>query len=151
MAEAALKLPEETIPPAIRRFEIPDLQKHGGWIIQRLYKARPSLNERQIMTWLKGCTYSNEYSFLYQEHAVGMAQIVREETLDSRPIVRERFVFAEEGFAPQAAVFYSNWKTWAGHLGAEMMIVEELSDVPHEMIRPHLGRIFERKVLFARL
>jgi hypothetical protein len=138
-------------PPATRRFEIADLAKHGGWILRRLQKARPSLSDAQIMQWLKSVIYSNEHLFLYQEHGCALAQTVREETLENKPIVRERFVFAEEGHAEGAAEFYEHFLQWAKNQGVSTIIVEEMTDVPHEAIKEKLGRLFERKQVFARV
>ena len=138
-------------PPAVRRFEIADLSKHGGWIIKRLRQARPTLSDPQVMAWLKGIIYSSEFLFLYQEHGCACAQTVREETLGGAPVVRERFVFAEEGFQHEAASFYGEFLQWAKNQGVTTMIVEEMSDVPHDMIKERLGRLFERKQVFARI
>jgi hypothetical protein len=137
--------------PAVRRFEIADLNKHGGWIMKRLQQARPTLSDVQIMSWLKGVIYSQEFMFLYQEHGCGLAQTVREETLEGKPVVRERFVFAEEGYAEQAAEFYTSFLQWAKNQGVTTMLVEEMTDVPHDLIKEKLGRLFERKQIFARL
>ena len=103
------------------------------------------------MTWLKSLIYSNEYLFLYQEHGCACAQTVKEETLDGKPIVRERFVFAEEGHTAEAASFYSEFLQWAKNQGVTTILVEEMTDVPHDMIKERLGRLFERKQIFARL
>jgi hypothetical protein len=138
-------------PPATRRFEIADLQRHGGWIMRRLQKARPTLSEPQIMQWLRSVIYSNEHLFLYQEHGCALAQTVREETLDGRPMVRERFVFAEEGHAEGAAEFYGHFLQWAKNQGVSIILVEEMTDVPHDAIKEKLGRLFERKQVFARV
>jgi hypothetical protein len=138
-------------PAATRRFEIADLNKHGGWIIRRLQKARPSLSEPQIMQWLKSMIYSNEHLFLYQEHGCALAQTVREETLDGRPVVRERFVFAEEGHTEAAAEFYGQFLQWAKNQQVTTIVVEEMTDVPHDLIKEKLGRLFERKQVFARV
>lgn len=138
-------------PPVTRRFEIADLNKHGGWIIRRLQKARPSLSDPQIMQWLKSMIYSNEHLFLYQEHGCALAQTVREETLAGTPVVKERFVFAEEGHADAAAEFYGQFLQWAKNQGVTTIVVEEMTDVPHDLIKEKLGRLFERKQVFARL
>jgi hypothetical protein len=137
--------------PAVRRFEIADLNKHGGWILKRLQQARPTLSDAQVMQWLRGVIYSKEFMFLYQEHGCALAQTVREETLEGTPIVRERFVFAEEGHATEAAEFYTSFLQWAKNQGVTTILVEEMTDVPHDLIKERLGRLFERKQVFARL
>jgi hypothetical protein len=134
-----------------RRFGMADIQKHGGWIMKRLQKVRPHLSDAHILTWLKGIIGSNEYLFLYQDHGVALCQAMREETLDPRLIVRERFVFAEEGHEREAAEFYANFVNWAKAQRADTLIVEEMTDVPHDLIKEKVGRVFERKQFFARL
>jgi hypothetical protein len=153
LAQAGTKLPNrpEPIENAIRRFGTADLAKHGGWIMRRLQKVRPDLNDRAMFTWLNGLIESNEHLFLYQEHAVALAQVMREEMLAGKPVVRERFVFAEEGHEDAAAELYTEIMAWAKNLGAETAIVEEMTDVPHELIKAKVGRVFERTQKYARV
>jgi hypothetical protein len=138
-------------PPVTRRFDIADLNKHGGWILKRIQQARPTLSDPQIMQWLKSIIYSNEFLFLYQEHGCALAQTVREETLAGTPVVKERFVFAEEGHTEGAAEFYTHILWWAKNQGVATIVVEEMTDVPHDAIKEKLGRLFERKQVFARV
>jgi hypothetical protein len=136
----------------VRRFELPDLDRHGGWMIKRLLTAYPHLNERQLAGWLRALIYNNEFLFLYQEHSVALAQTIRPDTLTPRTMVYEKFVWAQSpDYISEAAFFYDRIKVWAQQQDAEQIIVEEQTDVPHEMIREHVGRILERKILYARL
>lgn len=138
--------------PAPRPFSQADLQTHGGWILQRLLKALPALNERQMAGWLSSAIYSNEHLFLCQEHSVAMAQVFRVAGLEGKPVVRERFVFAMPGYEDEASYFYLDFRRWALSFGADVMVVEEMTDVPHDTIREILdGRLFERKEIFVRL
>ena len=153
---------EKALPPlpvrevsAIRRFEIPDLARHGGWLMGRLTKAYPHLTDREIQGWLRALIYNNECRFLYQENSVGMAQVVLNHTMTPRPVITERFVFAENKDDPahvaQAANFYDEFARWAKNKSADTILVEELSDVPHELIKERLGRLFTRQQTFARV
>jgi hypothetical protein len=154
LAQEGTKVPnrsQEPIPNAIRRFTLADLSQHGAWIAQRLMKLRPELTDRQLRTWLTNLIESNAHLFLYQPHAVALAEVVREESLAGKPVVRERFVFMQEGHDAEAAEFYVEFMRWAGSLGAEQVIVEEMTDVPHELVRAKVGRVFERKQFFARV
>lgn len=136
----------------VRRFELPDLDRHGIWIVKRLLAAYPHLNERQLAGWLRGLIYSNEFLFLFQEHSVALAHAMRPDILTPRVMVYEKFVWAQTPeYVPEAALFYARIKTWAQQQDAEQIIVEEQTDVPHEMIREHLGRINERRIMFARV
>lgn len=137
----------------IRRFEIPDLDRHGRWIMRRLLKTYTHLNEQQMQGWLRGLIYSPEYLFLYQPHAVAMAQLLRPNPLDPKSVVWERFVFAEEGHVEEAASFYSEFQRWAKSQNptVEVIIVNEMTDVPQEMIKDRIGRLFSRQQWFVRL
>jgi len=152
MAEPALKLVSPA--PVIRKFDTADLSKHGGWIIPRMMKSFPHLNERGAATFLQNINYNNEYLFLYSETGVAVAQVMSAHSLDMSPIVYERFVWVEDrenqGQIKVAAEFYTEFYRWAKTLGATVIIVEENTDVPHDMIKEKLGRIFTRQQQFAR-
>lgn len=140
--------------PAVSRFEIGDLSRHGGWLIPRLVTAL-ELPEQRLGGWLRSAIDSNEYLFLAQENSVALAQVQSANGLADKPIVRERFVLIQdvESVAQQkeAADFYDNFRQWAKRLGAEIILVEELSNVPAEMIKEKLGRIYSRQQQFARI
>ena len=157
MAASAEKVlpaaPREVAP--IRRFEIPDLSRHGGWLMGRLTAAYPYLTDRELQGWLRGLIYNPECLFLYQDNSVGMAQVVLNYTLTPKPVIYERFVFAEDKtnqtHLEQAADFYVEFERWAKNKSVETILVEELTDVPHEMIKDRLGRLFTRQQVFARV
>ncbi len=140
--------------PAIRRFSLADLSSHGPWLVPRLVTAL-ELPEQRIAGWLRGMLDSNEFLFLYQPHSVALAEMQRANGLADKPIVRERFVLAENPdditHVREAAGFYDEFKRWAKNLGAEIVIVEEFSNVPHDAIKEKLGRIFTRTQQFARV
>src|SRR5262245_33210807 len=171
MAQAATvtKGPEFVIERANpRRFELPDLDRHGGWLVERLARAffktaqsenalpAGQTNSSQLASFLKGVVYSNEFHFLYLDHAVGLAQIDPGGSLSALPVVRERFVFVQnpedKDQLDHAADFYQHFARWGRFQGAAAMIVEEMSDVPHDLIRERLGlRLFNKNQVFARL
>lgn len=151
-AEAAAKH-QDVPPPAgnMRRFQLPDLDRHGRWLVERLSKAYPHRTERELMGWLRGLLYSNEFMFLYQDHAVALAVMTRAHPLEQKPIVQEMFVFAKEGHDREAVAFYGEFVRWAKNMGVETIIVEAMSDVSHDAIKEKMGRLFTRQVVFARL
>ena len=155
MAVAALKEPVVEITPAVRRFSTADLSQHGGWIMKRLDERFPGHTERYFAGWLNGLIYSNECLFLYQEHGVALAQVVNTFSLELKPVVQERFVWAENPenvlHVNAAAHFYDNFAQWATSMQIEKIIVEEQSDVPHEKIKEHLGRLYTAQLTFARV
>ena len=94
MAVATLK--ESVITGTVRRFELPDLYQHGGWIKTRLLTKFPHLNEVSIIGWLKSALYDHSSLFLYQEHSVALAQTLKLHTLEPAPVVHERFVWCKD-------------------------------------------------------
>ena len=141
-------------PLRIRRFEPADLAH--SWISKRLVAAFPQFaNEVVAQGWLRSLIFANEYHFLYANHAVGLFQVISGNILRPRPMVIEHFVWVESKSDPQqladGAQFYVSAHVWATHLNAEVMIVEEMSDIPHDMIKDKIGRIFIRQQQFARL
>lgn len=145
-----------TKPLHMRRFELPDLDRHAKWMLPRLIQSYPHLNERSAAQWLTSMLYNNEYKFLFQEHGVACAQVVSAHTLSPKPMVHERFVWIEDRKNAKqqldASFFYEEFYHWAKLLGADPMIVEEATDVPHDMIKARLGgRIFTREQKFARV
>ena len=150
MAEAALKtLIEPT--PTLRRFALPDLSTHGTWLLPRLEQSFPHLNQRFILGWIRNLLYDNANLFLYQDHSVALFQLTSVYSLAPKPEIIERFVFCQEGFQKEASNFYEEVGRWAKSQGVEKVWVEELSDVPHEMIKDKIGRIFQRQQQFARV
>ena len=151
---AALKL-VETPAPAIRRFNSADLTKHGAWILPRLIQAYPHLNDRAAATFLQNIMWNNEYLLLYSETGVALAQIMLAHSLDAKPIIYERFVWVEnredKNQIKHASEFYTEILRWAKTQSAEVIIVEENTDIPHDMIKEKLGRIFTRQQQFARI
>lgn len=150
-------MPEIHIPKLnVRRFELPDLSKHGGWLLKRLLTHYPHLaNEQVAAGFLRGLLYNNEYNFLYADHAVGLFQVISGTVLRPKPMLIEHFVWVEnredKAQVADAAQFYTHAHVWATHLNADVMIVEECSDVPHDAIKEKLGRLFVRQQQFARV
>jgi hypothetical protein len=153
MAEPALKL----VSPAsvIRRFDTADLSKHGAWIVPRMIQVFPHMNERAVATFLQSIVWNNEYLLLYSDNGVALAQVMSAHSLDAKPIVYERFVWVEnkedKEQIKQAAEFYTEFYRWAKSQAVEVIIVEENTDVPHDMIKEKLGRVFTRQQQFARV
>jgi hypothetical protein len=138
--------------PTIRRFGVADLSSHAKWVLPRILAAYPHLNERSAAGWLRSLSDSSEHLFLLQPHAVALAQLERANTLAPNPIIRERFVLAEnEEYIARAAEFYDEFVRWARNLGAKTLIVEELTDVPHEMIEKRVGTIRNLPQKFVRV
>jgi hypothetical protein len=135
----------------IRRFTQGDLSLHGQWILRRILQANPQQTERSLIGWLRNLNFDNASLFLATDNGVALFQVTSVFTLAHKPIIIERFVFAMEGHAVECAEFYVEAAKWAKSQSIEQIIVEELSDIPHEMIRDKLGRLFTRQQIFARI
>lgn len=148
-------VPATESAPETRRFQRPDLDRHGGWLLDRLATAYPHIQRGQLGGWLSGLIYNNECAFLYQPNAVGLAQVERANTLMPMPVIRERFVFARSAeFIDEAAWMYVEFERWAKHQGAEVIIVREgLTDVSADQIRAKFNnrRIFTREQTFLKV
>jgi hypothetical protein len=156
MPMTAVAETQKVEPTAVRRFELADISQHGGWLIPRLIRQYPHLNQRTAMGFLNNILYNAEFHFCYAPHAAGLAQLERAHTLNARAIVREKFVWVADSKNPdhlaEAVAFYDDFIEWGRRCDAEAMIVEEASDVPHEMVRQKFDkRIFVREQKFVRL
>src|SRR5579864_7199026 len=96
MAEALKVTPAPLVLHAeVRRFDLPDIDRHGSWFLPRFLKEFPHLNERAAIGFIKAVLYSNEFLFLFQEKAVALFQSVGSGGLEPQEIVWERFVWVE--------------------------------------------------------
>ena len=114
--------------PEIRRFGNADLSRHGKWLLPRLLKAYPHLNERGAASFLQQLSLSNEYLFLYQDNAVALAQVLSTHTLSGKPLVQEHFVWLENPEDKQqqldGAWFYPEFRRWGKSCGCDVMVIE---------------------------
>jgi hypothetical protein len=141
--------PLQTDP--IRRFTQGDLSTHGQWILKRLLKAYPQQTDRSLVGWLRGLNFDNASLFLSSDHGVALFQVTSVFTLSHKPVIIERFVFAMEGHVAECAEFYTEAEKWAKTQSIEQIIVEEMSDIPHDLIKEKLGRLYVKQQTFARV
>lgn len=163
MTATALKAPEVVYTP--RRFGLPDLNDCAGWLIPRLARSWPHLQNQVIMGWFRGIIDSSEYHFVRTDHAVSLSQQVHEKLL-ATPVVREHFTLAfSQEHLDEAVALYAEMKLWAFRLGATEVLLKDhfdekehpdlaaarLTDVPRDLSRPVFGRIFLREIQFAKI
>lgn len=143
------------VPADIRRFGVADLSTHGGWVLKRLMLLFPDMAERFIGGWLNGLIGDNEHLFLYQKHAVALAQVVSVPGLKPGKMIQERFVWVEDKSDKEqlelAADFYDHFVEWGRGMRAERIICCENTDVPKSLIEARIGRLFDTKISHARL
>ncbi len=140
----------------LRRFERPDIERHGAWLVPRFTAAFPHLNSYQAMSFMVNVLYSNEFMFLYQPHGVALAQLLLEQTLQPEPMVWERFVFLEDPkdqrHIAEGVEFYREFERWTRQKQAKLLVVEQCSDVPRDAIKETLGsRILIREMRVAQV
>lgn len=138
-----------------RRFFLPDMDRHP-WIVQRLCETY-KITDRQAIGWLRSLMESSEFCFLYLDNSAALFEVTRQHTLAVKPILTERFVWCKDpedkALHAEACSFYEFAAAWARNKDIDTIIVEENSDVPHEMVREikKLGRVFEKKQWFAKV
>lgn len=144
-----------TVAPPIRKFDTADFSTHGDWILPRMLRVFPHLNERGAATFLQNIVVNNEYLFLFNDEGVALAQVMSGNPLDPKVVIMEKFVWVKDPtdmeMQLRAAEFYACIHRWAKGLGAQAIICEENTDVPHEAIKEKLGRVFTRQQLFSRV
>jgi hypothetical protein len=154
MNDAVLK-EEVHVPAPVRRFEMPDLSQHGPWLMRRFQTKFPDVPDSHIAGYLSGLVYNNEHMFLYQPHAVALAQLVLSPGIKPVKIMQERFVWVEDRNDKEqlenAADFYSEMKLWGKRQNAERIFACEDTDVPKPLIVARLGRLFDATVSHARI
>jgi hypothetical protein len=147
--------PVLTVPAEVRRFDLPDIDRHGSWFLPRFLKEFPHLNERAAIGFIRSCLYDNEYLFLYQDKAVALFQAVASGGFDPAGIVWERFVWVENPSDAEqqraAAMFYPRALKWAQQKGVEVVHVDNSTDVNRELIKTAAGRVFETTQAFLRV
>lgn len=148
-AVAAKEQPVQEV--ACRRFQLPDLDRHGAWLFDRLLKIFPHRTPQDLRGWLRQIMYSNDFLFLYQDHGCALATVLYTNPLIPQGQVYEIFVLSEEGHQSEAVTFYDEFERWARTRGIDVMVVEENSDVPHELIAKRMGRVFEKTTRFAKV
>lgn len=153
--------------PNVRRFNLPDLADKGIWLFGRLRERYPHLQDIQHASWLRGLIDSSEVFFQRTDHAVALAQIVKQ-SLSPKPTVVERFVLLErlpvlsekatdsekaayktatQERQEEAVVLYERMAMWAHQIGADDMEVLCHSDLTRDALQGVLGKISRREVL----
>src|SRR5262245_36530579 len=140
-----------------RRFELPDLNEHGTWLIERLQSVYPGVDVRTLYSKLHSILYSNEFMLLYQPNAVAIAQLVIGNALMPQPVIQVWFCFVKNRETKEqieeAAGFFPDFMRWARNQGCGAVLLPEnldLMDVSPEVAGKAMGgRLFKREQLYA--
>ena len=155
----------EHVVMTARRFGLPDLNDCAGWLVPRLSRAWPHLQNQTIFGWFRGIIDSSEYLFIRTDHAVCLAQQWRDR-LSPMPIVKEHFTLPKSPeYIDEAAFLYTEIKQWAFRIGAYEVHLQQyydekenpdealrrMTDCPRDMVKPAFGRLFLREILVAKI
>jgi hypothetical protein len=143
----------EPEPEQARRFFMPDLDRHAGWLLERMVQAYPHLNTQQAHGWLRSVLGSNEFMIVYLSCGVGLFQSWHP-TLAPQPVIKQHFVWAMDpnnrNQVKACAEIYVELVRWAKRMRITKIIdVEMNTDLPIELVKQKLGRINSREQLYA--
>jgi hypothetical protein len=153
----AEKIAFEIIDPSIHTVsgvDMPQLTDRITWILGRLRDRFPGYQDTHIINWLRTMSGTNgvsNYRFVCTKHAVALSEY-RTEHLTVKPTVIDHFVLIEEGAdVSEGEALYDDMKRWALSIGANEIRVNPKSDVPIEQIEDRIGKITERRVMYAKI
>lgn len=147
--------PVKAEPEQARRFFLPDIDRHAGWLLPRLHLSYPHLSMQQMHGWLRSVLGSNEFMVLYLTHGVALFQSWHP-TLSATPVIKQHFVWACEpenkAYQIECAEFYVMLRQWAKRMAIGRVVDLELNnDVPEKLVREKLGRLNTHTQLVATL
>jgi hypothetical protein len=147
----------EVIDPAshtVSGVDLPQLADRINWIVSRIRDRFPGYQDSHIFNWLRTMSGTNgvsNYRFVCTKHAVSLSEY-RSEHLTIKPTIIDHFVLIEEGAdVSEGEALYDDMKRWALSLGASEIRINPKSDVPIEQIEDRIGKITERKVMYAKI
>lgn len=154
MDKAIPMLPEREKAP-LRRLDPADLNFHAPWLLDRMAAVFNYLDSRQRYGWLNSMIFSPDYMLLFQENAVGCAQLNRAMSLEPVPVVQERFLFVRDPRDKEqvndALGMYDEFMRFGKLHNATTFVLYEKSDIPIELVKKHLGRVFDRQISYVKI
>ena len=126
--------PEKNCLGTIRRFSLADMPDWRPWLIGRFREKWPAISQGSFHGKLNGWSASNEFLFIRNDLAVGLAVMMRD-NVDGRTYVRAIFAFAREG-AEQSSpgeraiiALYRRMREWATSMRATRVYFSGRSDI----------------------
>lgn len=128
-----------------------DLKLLMPWIYERLTDFYRGVSIQMMHNWLSQTMNSNEYLFIRTKRSVGLFAVVRGEL--GLVHAEEKFVLTEEKHEPEGQSLYKAAANWAGNAGLKEIRVENMSDLPRDMIIASLGgsKVYRREQAWIRL
>jgi hypothetical protein len=118
----------------IRRFSLADISDWGPWLLERLREKWPTISDTTFVNKIRGYMGSNEFLFIRNDLAVGLAVVMRD-NMDASPYVRAIFTFARDGAAQSSkgekAInrLYREMEQWATSMRAKRIYFSGRSDI----------------------
>lgn len=128
-----------------------DFGTYAPWLFARMREIRPDLNDRGIASWLSNLCASNECNLVKTRNAVGLAELTRR-PMEHQVQIGVVFIFAKDERVEsmsEAAALYRHFQKWGRGLGASVMDVNGVSDVPLELIERGCGKVKQRRVHYV--
>ncbi len=121
-AAQTIEKPAETVEEVVtvRRFNIPDLEKHGLWLFEKLQEQFKELQlaPTHLTAWIRGAIETNSYYFVCTDKAVGLAQ-ANHRPLTPRPYVDVIFVHSmDQSDISHEPAIYQAMQRWGKGMGA---------------------------------
>lgn len=133
------------LAPSVHRFSQANLTTHG-WMLERLVSKYPSKNEIGWANFIRSLSFRNDCLAIVQQHSIALAEVVQTDSLSGKKVCYERFVWCEDkqnaDQIEAAAALYDEIRKWAKSQGIEEMVIARDTDIPLEMIKARLGRVY---------
>lgn len=136
----------------VTKFNVPDLNTHGAWLLERLRKRYPHVTDQRIAGWLRCMIGTHTALFIKATDTVGLAVIGDSSAFDVRPIVEEVFVYsAPDADRGRGCLIYKRFLAWARSMNAAELRVEADTDVPRELVQQIVGRVRKRDQAYVEI
>lgn len=121
-APQTIEKPPETVEEVVtvRRFNLPDLERHGLWLFEKLQDQFKNLHiaQNHMTAWIRGAIETNTFYFICTDKSVGMAQ-ANHRPLISQPYVDVIFVHSmDENDTSHEPAIYQAMERWGRGMDA---------------------------------
>lgn len=139
-------------PVKLWRFVFPDLSDMGFWVLERLRKRYPHINDQNFVGWLRSYMESPEFLFIRSQDAVGLARRACDPLNAADVFVEEVFVWARKGTAAhECMAIYDEMARWGRGFGATEFVVDKSSDLDRDSLKGAFGRVYSRDGAYVKL
>ena len=140
-----------------RRFNLPDIDRHGNWLFARMVQAYPHFNERTAFNYIRGIIQSsnNEWMMLYMTRGVALAQLLHL-ALTPAPVIQIHFIWmadpANKDWVQEGAEFYAEYARWASRMRLDTIVgLNNHSDIPSKLCERVFARVSSYNQLIGKV